>query len=108
MRTRSILTSAILIIGILSIATTFGFGQGIFDKFKEKADKVKDQVNKVKDQAQKTTDPSNIGGNTGSVTGASSGYCWARIQTQAAWEENGKKRYETRIYYRSYAVGRDE
>lgn len=78
-----IIKQTLFIACILTIGATFGFGQSVFGKIKERVE------SKVKEEAKTQTNK---------TVGVGS-YCFARIEVRSSWEERGKKYYETRVYY---------
>lgn len=85
MRSNKVIGKIFLTTCVVLVCVTLGFGQGLFGKIK---DKVKGGADQVKSEAKDQTH-----------TGITIGYDWARIEVRASWEENGEKKYETRVYF---------
>lgn len=83
MNAKNIFKQTLFIACILTIGATFGFGQGVFGKIKDRVE------SKVKEEAKTQT----------SKAAGLGSYCFARIEVRSSWEERGKKYYETRVYY---------
>lgn len=94
MISKNIIKQAFLLTFILSIGTSFGFGQGIFGQIKDRAKSEKERLKSDAEQ-QKSSVPNT----TNNPVKNSSGYKWARIEARASWEVRGQKKYETRVYY---------
>lgn len=87
MRMNNFIKKVFFIIGILSITTTLGFGQGFLDKLK----------NKVKSEAKNQTNQVSSGS-----------YCFARIEVNSSWQEKNEEKHESRAYYSNiipYTIG---
>lgn len=108
--TKTIFRQSLLMAFMLTIFASFGYGQGILGKIKERAKKeVEAQKQTITNQTGDIgSTPSSNGKNGINLPSKSAGFCFARIEVRSSWSDWGNKKYETRVYYSDvipYTVG---